>query len=386
MAKSGKTKLTTRTVAAMKCPAGTPNSGIWIADSQDPGFAVRVYPSGKKSFVLRYRIGRERRFMDLGPFGEGGLAPDEARKEAKRLLALVANGKDPADEKVKAREDPTLTEWVEKHIGRKLLAGKRTRDDRRYLGFFVEDYGTGKLKAVTKRSIEKFLDRFATTPVQSDRALAAVRSCLTAAVKAGELDANPALQITPQHADQERDRVLNDEELIRLLTAVEQEEPQIQAIFMLLLTTGCRISEARTIAWADLDLERGVWTLPAGKVKSRRQQALPLPAVAVTELLGLARVGPYVFPGASPLKPRVELGSAWDRIRERAGLADVWLHDIRRTIITRTAFDVSLIEAQKLGRHSDPRTTAKHYVVASAEGLRPAVERRAAFVVKFRKK
>src|SRR3712207_9207000 len=87
---------------------------LW--DTDLPGFGLRVEPSGRKTFIVRYRVGGGRaglrRQITLGRLGV--VTPDQARVEAKRILALAATGRDPAGERQRERSEPTVAElWQE---------------------------------------------------------------------------------------------------------------------------------------------------------------------------------------------------------------------------------------------------------------------------------
>src|SRR5437763_15941702 len=90
--------ITVRAVQGLK-----PGETIWDADHKAAvrGFGVRRQ-RGQPTYVIKYRGFGRQRFVTIGPHGSPW-PPELARKEAKRLLGLVAIGKDPADEKAKAR-------------------------------------------------------------------------------------------------------------------------------------------------------------------------------------------------------------------------------------------------------------------------------------------
>src|SRR6202163_1493562 len=99
-------KLTKRTVDALK-PLS--DRDLVVFDSELSGFGIRVKPSGRKSYLMQYRNagGRSRR---LTIAGHGRLTADEAKDEAKRLLAAAARGQDPAEERHRALRAPTVAQ------------------------------------------------------------------------------------------------------------------------------------------------------------------------------------------------------------------------------------------------------------------------------------
>ena len=106
----------------------------------------------------------------------------------------------------------------------------------------------------------------------------------------------------------------------------------MQTFFLTCLLTGCRGGEARAMRWADLNLAQGVWSKPTTKTGTPHQ--VPLPPALVGMLASFPRTEEWVFGSprryGGPLKKSTSFHN-WRRIRERAGLDDVTIHDLRRT-------------------------------------------------------
>ncbi|MEK7266210.1 MAG: Arm DNA-binding domain-containing protein, partial [Pseudomonadota bacterium] len=83
-------KLTKRTVDALE-PGP---KDLIVFDEMVSGFGLRISPAGRKTFLVQYRRGGRTRRVKIG--GAGQIAPDEARKIAKRLLGEIASGQNPA--------------------------------------------------------------------------------------------------------------------------------------------------------------------------------------------------------------------------------------------------------------------------------------------------
>jgi len=139
------------------------------------------------------------------------------------------------------------------------------------------------------------------------------------------------------------------------------ENPRAVAALRLLLFTGMRRNEALRLRWDDVDLEAGVLRLGDSKTGAKviRLNSAAREVIAAQEpMLG----NPYVFP--SPLKPGAplyDIKRVWNRIRERAGLGDVRLHDLRHNYAAAAAADgLSLHQIGQLLGHRNPRTTARY--------------------------
>ncbi len=166
--------------------------------------------------------------------------------------------------------------------------------------------------------------------------MAALLSALFAfAVKRRLALANPAKGVErfEEHA---RERFLKPAELPAFLAAVEAEGEPWRDYFMLCLLTGARRHAVASMAWADVDLDGAVWHIPAARSKNRQPISVALVSKAV-ELLArrwAEAVNAYVFPSATSGTGHVvePARSPWLRVVKRAGLSDLRLHDVRRTV------------------------------------------------------
>jgi len=181
--------------------------------------------------------------------------------------------------------------------------------------------------------------------------------------------------IAPYEANPPRDRVLTDEEMARLLEAINRErDPFIRAAFRLLIETGARTSEVLRAKWADIDLDNARWRIPS--TKAGRRQVVPLARQTVGMLRRLPHTGEWVIPGRSADKPRFDLKRPWDHLKAAAKLPhDIHIHDIRRTFGLKVAKDAGLWVASKLLRHADVRVTEQVYAPLGVDDLRDALER-----------
>ena len=188
---------------------------------------------------------------------------------------------------------------------------------------------------------------------------------------------NPAPGIKP-FKETRRDRFVRADELPRLAQAIDAEpSPFNRAAFWLYLLTGMRKNELLRAKWEDIDYHSGLWRLPL--TKSGRVHHIPLAPAVVTILKGLPREedNPYLIPGTLPGRPLINIDRVWRRIRKRAELPDVRLHDLRRTAGSYLAQDGSPLHLiGKILNHRDPSTTAV-YAHFHKQEERVALERHA---------
>ena len=142
---------------------------------------------------------------------------------------------------------------------------------------------------------------------------------------------NPASRIRCYKKDS-RTRFTQPEEMSKLLESLAVERISIQTFVLTYLLTGCRGGEARAMKWQDLNLLQGLWSKPTTKTGTPHQ--VPLPPALVGMLCSFPRTEAWVFGSprrnARPIKKSTSFHN-WLRIRARAGLPDVTIHDLRRT-------------------------------------------------------
>ena len=169
--------------------------------------------------------------------------------------------------------------------------------------------------------------------IAANRAMALLRAMFNLAIEWGLFSgANPATA-AKAFPEVKRERFLNADELARVNQAlIDEPDDHWRAYFPLLLMLGTRRSELLSARWADIDLKERTWRLPMTKAGRPLTLPLPAPAVAILEALPSHGASEWVFPGSAATGHLVEVKSAWSRIRKTAGVPDVTVHDLRRTL------------------------------------------------------
>ena len=376
---------------------------LWDADL--PGFALRIAPSGKKTFFLRYRPkgGGPKRFMTLGHYGP--ITPSIARQRATELLGRVAGGEDPVADLVQAHSAYTVSQAIEEFLSQHVTLKRKPNTGLLYRhilsGKVVPALGHRKLSDVTKADVARFHHSLRSTPVLANRTLAALGSLYSWASNRGLIaeGLNPT-QRMQKYPERRRERYLSPQEMRRLGDALRQAEsvgipwkvdinkptfkhaaaadkrhtlvsPFATAAIRLLFMTGCRLREILHLRWTQVDFERGILRLPDTKTGSRH---VLLGGAALAILAGLPRIGPFVFPGQQAEKPRTDLKRPWAAIQSLANLPDVRLHDLRHSYASVGAGSgLGLPILGKLLGHTQPSTTARYAHLAD-DPLRRASE------------
>lgn len=377
-------KLTKKTVDA----AGHPNEGqVFLRDESLRGFAVRITP-GSKTFILEKEINGRVRRMTLGRYGE--LTVDEARKQAKEKLADIAKGRDPVAERQQRRSAPTFGELVDLYIARHLPTKKSRINDEGLLKHHLAHWRGRTLASITRADIIQLHTQIGTQPSTvirpghptahpaprlANSVLTLLSSMFNLATDWGlYTGANPTVRIKKFPA-RSRDRFVTPDELPRLWAALAADpSPFIRVAFLVSLLTGARRNEVLTMQWTDVDFTQGTWRIE--HTKAGRVHLLPLPRPVLTHLSALPRFAdnPYVFVGRWGRGHLVNVSKPWTRIKTAAGLSDVRVHDLRRTLGSwLVAAGASLPLIGKALNHSSVSTTAI-YARLQLESVRTALD------------
>ena len=248
---------------------GGENVGRIIRDDDLAGFGGRRNADGSATHLVEYRAGRGRGFptrrLSLGR--HGALTPEQARNEAKQVLARVARGEDPAADRSVRKKDPTIRDVL-------LLAldqhwkPKRKPSTAKVFGEMVHrtlipEFGAIRLAELTRSQVRAWHAKQGHRPRAANHELAVLRKALSLAICEGLLTGeNPAKGIA-LHPENARDRVTTDDELRAVWRAIDEAPIRSHAklLFKLLALTGRRREEWLSARWQDVDLSRAVYTL-----------------------------------------------------------------------------------------------------------------------------
>ncbi len=370
-------RLTKRAIDALR--PSTKDQMVW--DDEVRGFGVRVKATGVKSYLIQYRntYGRSRRFT-LGKHGV--LTVDEARRKAKKHLAAVQDGFDPADQRQSDRNSISMAELCDRYVTEHAEVYNKPRtasEVRRMVGVTIKP-PLGHLAAisVTVQDVMKLHRSMVQTPRMANHAIAVLSKIFNLAEDWGvrPKGSNPCPSVK-RYPEVSRERFLSETELARLgsvLANAEKEQTElhdaVNAIRLLALT-GCRLNEVLSLKWQDVDFEVGALWLEDAKTGSRAH-AIGAPAMALLGRIQRVEGSPWVFRRRNSMEPLPDytLKNMWRRIRKTAELNDVRLHDLRHTVGTyagQTGANAFLVR-DKLGHKTI--AMAGRYVNRDASPLR----------------
>jgi integrase len=312
------------------------------------GLVLHVLPSGTATWYVHYDVEvgkrRVRRKLKVGRLDELSLA--QATSEAERLRPLIRRGADPVSDKTETRKVMTFAELAAARLekGDPLRPGTQ-RDYGHVLNRDVLPViGDKPAKAITRKDIIDLLDRMSERGAnrRAGTARAVISSIFGYGLDRGLAAANPATGLRNRHDYQPRDVVASKDDIRRLWQAMESGDAAMSRpvikIVKLALLTGLRRTEIAAAKKTELDLgsTSPVFTIPRGRAKNRNAHRVPLCPRAATlfrEALTAAGDSAFVFPGErsdSHIASR-SVSKAMERTREKVGIKDITMHDLRRT-------------------------------------------------------
>ena len=372
-------KLTKRLVEGIN---PDPDRDVIIWDQELPGFGIRVWPSGKRVYILKYRNmhGRQRKPV-IGQHGV--LTAEQARSIARGWLAEVERGGDPSGSRVEARTSPTMGDLAERYLEEHARVKKRPRSvksDETLLRLHVlPPLGRMKVSEVGRADVHQIHHNMRATPGAANRTAALLSKMFNLAEKWSlRPDGSNPCRHLEKYRERKLERFLSEAELARLGDVLNEAEQSgsgrrsVIAAIRLLIFTGCRLSEILTLRWEYMDFERQVLRLPESKTG---QKVVPLNAPARALLAELPRdPSGWVLPGARKGGPLVNLRKPWHSLRAKAGLDDVRIHDLRHSFASfGAASGLSLPIIGALLGHTQAATT-KRYAHLADDPLRQASE------------
>lgn len=322
---------TKRAVEKLRAPA---NGRDTYHDLRTPGLQLRVTANGVKTFSLFRRVNGQPTRIGIGTFPS--VTVEQARESADRLNGSIANGVNPAEKRRAQRDAPTLGEVFEEYIetptrgkAKRPRSPKTTKDYRWQFGKHLAAWKNRKLSQISRADLERLHNQIGAEHGHyiANRILALLKALFNFAVEHEYYHLNPAARLRG-FEERSRDRFLTADELPAWWQAVEAEEHA--DFFKLCLLTGARQSNVLAARWEQFD--GATWSIPSSKSGKPLKLPLSPAAVKILEERRERVSGEWVFPSSKRNGPMAVPKHGWDRILKAAGLTDVRLHDLRRSL------------------------------------------------------
>ncbi len=372
-------KISKRTVDAL-IASGAP--GV-IRDDDVRGFGARLNANGSVSYLVEYRAGRGRGFpvrrVVLGR--HGALTPDQARDLAKKNLARVLAGDDPAAERTASRKEMTVGDLLRHALATHWEPKKKQSTATNFRGMIertlIPEFGAMKLSALKHAHVRAWHSRQTHRTRQANLDLAILRKALSIALSERLVEANVAMGVEP-FPERRRDRVPTDDELAAVLDALDVAtiRPQAALLFKLLLFTGCRTGEWRTAEWSWIDAEGRTLRLPDAAAKAGARP-VALSSIVQVLLAAAPRMSRFIIPNDSGDAPLASWSAidGWQAVCKAAKVEDLHLHDLRHAYATRGAgLGASAVLLRDALGHKSLQMTSR-YVSRQTDPMRELSER-----------
>ena len=357
-------KLTKRAVDALSVESG--DAVVWDRDL--PGFGIRVYASGRKVWCVQTRgpAGGPKR-VALGPLVD--MPPDEARGKAVEVIDRIKQGLDPVPPK--PAPEPTVADLAERYLEAHVKVNCRPKTvenwERVVRVYILPELGGLKLSEVDRPQVSALHHKLRDKPYQANATVMVLAKMFRLAEAWGMTPPrrNPCRSIK-YYKETRRERFLTPEEYRRLGRVLDEAEtmgsvfPTAVPAIRLLLLTGCRKNEIVMLKWDDVDRTAGELRLRDGKSGWR---SVPLTPAVEHVLASIPRIegNPWVITGQNPGDHLKNLDAIWLRLRKRAKLKDVRIHDARHSYASRAlALGEGLSMIAALLGHAKVTTTARY--------------------------
>ena len=341
--------------------------------------AVTRATPGQGTFYVRYKNNQSKtQHQKIGRTNDTTLA--EARKRARTLKAEIQLGADPRGEERARKAVITFAEFFDGHYLPYVKPRKRSwkRDEELYRLHVRDKLGSRRLTEITRQQVQLLHTAVlgkGLSHATADHVLKVIRHGLNLAVDWSMLDKNPTVGVPLFMVDNKVERYLNDVELEGLLGVLRTDANRtICNIALFLLSTGCRLNEALSAKWEQIDCGTRTWKIPAANSKSKKVRSVPLNDSALEVIAGLGTEGvhEHLFVNKQTGKPYGTIMKVWSRLRGKAGLPNLRIHDLRHQY---ASFLVNsgrtLYEVQQILGHSDPSVTQR-YAHLSSKSLQEA--------------
>lgn len=314
---------------------------VWC--SSVSGFGARIRSSGRATFILQYRNrhGQQRKYV-IGRYG--ALTIHQAREIATRKRGEIAQGFDPATEKIAAKTGDTMKDLAAVYLERYASKKRSGYKDRGFIErSILPKFGPRKIESITFTDIKRFHASYG-APVAANRCLALLSRMFWFAKEEGMVKdprwVNPAKDVK-KNPERTRDRYIYESEMPRLLDATFAiDDKYLRASILFALFTGVRRGALFKLRWGDIDFENGTFIERMAKQAKAGELIAHHMTTATKEILldlGPKKPSDFVFLHKRSAKSyEWALRKTWESVKKEAKINEeverLWFHDLRKTV------------------------------------------------------
>lgn len=363
-----------KTINRLECPAG--RTAVYESDPTTRGLYIQVTEAGTKTYVFRKKIDGTWRQKKLGRFKD--LKIPEARAKADEFNSQLTKGVNVFELSTDIKALPAVADLFEEYMAKHASKRCTTADDmRKNFHRWFASILTKRATLVSHAEAESIHSKLGErAPYAANRAVQLARAVYNQAIKTGlHTGSNPfsGISLFPEHS---RDRFLSNDEagkLLRKLKAAslsdDMHQRALRDFILLDVMTGLRKTALVSARWDEIDLDAGTWNIPDTKSKNKQGQLVPLGDFEIdilkdrlAYLTSLSTESPFVFPGTGRTGHQMDFKKSWPSLRQKLGLEDVTIHDLRRSLAaTMASANVNLVLIKNTLNQRDIKTTAKVY-------------------------
>lgn len=329
-------------------------------DTKISGLQLRI--TSVKTFFINRRIkGGDPQRITLGRYPD--MTIEQARRKTMELVHDIAEGKNPANMLREARKEMTLDGLFEEYMNRRAVFNKRPDKPKATYRLYLAKFGKRKLSSIKHEEVDRLHKKIGREIgiVTGNIVLKLLHVMFNKAINEWRIwkGENPAHGIA-KFSEQSRDRFLQSDELPRFFQAVAEEENEtIRDYVLISLLTGARRSNVLAMSWKDINFDRAEWRIEVTKNGTPQTVALSPEAIEILQSRKPSDNAIFVFTGNGKAGHLTEPKKGWKRILERAGIDNLRIHDLRRTLGSWQAkTGASLAIIGKSLNHKNQNTTA----------------------------
>lgn len=350
------------------CPVDAGSKEVEYSDQEISGLRLQVNRLGRKAFLFRYQFAGRKRAMKVGGYPEVSI--DDARQKVIEWRALLIKGIDPQAQREEERKvGLTFGQFWADYMLPHIKATKRSAkaDISRVTNHILPVFKDREMAKITPLELQRFHNDKRTTlsPATSNRIFEVIRRSYNLAIYWRLLpeSANAARGIKLHRENNRRERYLSQDELQRLMPALEAAPNQTMAdVFRMLLATGCRKNEILQLRFDQLRLDRREIYIPNPKSGRGRHVVLNDVALEILQRRQAVSGNPYVFAGKVAGKPINNPTKAWRAVLMAAGIdpTTTTLHTLRHTHASYLVGVASMREIAAILGHADVATSQRY--------------------------